>query len=187
MYLHHLESLQPGEWVNGEAINCFMRVLSINARHICFGANPQLIHSVWMTDTWFYDKLTGVERNEVGRVSQIKGYDINNVIRFVRKADLRGIQTVIIPINLSNTHWISVVVDVKTCSIEVADSLHRTHPTVISNISRWVSDTFGIETALTAQQSIIPRQTEDDCGVFCCARTTHAALNLKAVKSLETL
>ena len=36
-----------------------------------------------------------------------------------------------------------------------------------------------METALTVQQSNIPRQTEDDCGVFCCARTIHAALNLK--------
>jgi len=166
IYLDHLASTLDKTWIHSSALNGFLQVTA-DAGHVCFGGNPKRQHSTWVLDTFFYDLLTGVEREEGGRVTAVAGYQYEKVASWVRKADLTNITSILIPINLNNAHWIAARISVKEGVVEIMDSLCEDHPAELSNVTRWYGEVFGMVNDTTTHcYTNVQKQINDDCGVY---------------------
>eukprot|EP00286_Rhodomonas_abbreviata_P006366 CAMPEP_0181338236 /NCGR_PEP_ID=MMETSP1101-20121128/28530_1 /TAXON_ID=46948 /ORGANISM="Rhodomonas abbreviata, Strain Caron Lab Isolate" /LENGTH=342 /DNA_ID=CAMNT_0023448955 /DNA_START=146 /DNA_END=1171 /DNA_ORIENTATION=- len=180
IHLSNLMTLRENRWVDSVGLNGLLQAIALQAPHICFGSNPSRHHTTWIADTFFYDKLTRVVRDEHGAVVRVDGYEYEQVARYVRKADLTSIRQVLIPINLNNTHWILARLDVKGKRVEILDSMHQLNPTVYVNMIRWMAETFGMNAGeITETSMLVDRQIIDDCGIFVGLGVIQQALGIR--------
>ena len=172
-------SLAGGGWLESDAINIFFQVImSLN--------DTQLHPPVYCCSTFFYTKLM-----ESG------SYTYRNVARWTRRVRLDTFSKILIPINLSNTHWILGVIDLiqgKVCGYDsnggrsvsvieplrryLADEVSNKSLTISSNVSQWPLEMV----------SGIPQQNNcNDCGVFTSAFALHLALEMPFTFSAQDM
>lgn len=159
-----LRCLQPREWLNDEVINFYMELLKErNQRPHSKGYRPQCA----FFNTFFWTKLT------------LEGYTYKNVQRWTRrsKTDIFQHDLVMIPINISNTHWALGVLNISAKSIEYWDSMGSgVSRHFFQSMRRYLADELWdkkeTEMDFEGWGDILPNaphQTNGyDCGMFLC-------------------
>jgi hypothetical protein len=116
------------------------------------------------------------------RMSQ-NGYDYNGVRRWPTRAgvDIASLDLVMMPVNLSNFHWVLAAVDLRHREFVYFDSMYGPDSTnVLSMLRRWLADEIKDKHGDELVQAMdidswrfidrpcyLPRQTDDgSCGVF---------------------
>jgi len=121
--------------------------------------SPQA-RAVWIGDTFTYGTDVDVpRRTRRARIPRLRGID------------LASMEALVLPINLENTHWITVIVWVREGRIQVVDSLGGTHARVANRVRKWLKEiqaSQGIPvTHWDLEYCATPRQRNGvDCGVF---------------------
>jgi hypothetical protein len=127
----------------------------------------------WFASTFFFAKLLNDENDR---------YEYNNVRKWTRKIDIFSADKVLIPINLTNTHWTMLVFYMLLKEIHYYDSMSGNGDRYINYGLRWLADEImdkkGIaidinEWTQFQQEVHVPQQHNGyDCGMFVlmCAR-----------------
>ncbi|ETO25259.1 Ulp1 protease [Reticulomyxa filosa] len=165
--------LQPRIWLNDEIINYYAAMLG--KRNRTRFENKQCECSVVLMNSFFYTKLAG------------SGYKFSNVSRWTKPAQLQkrcfskkvntifDLHKVIIPINMSNTHWVCACINIAEKRFEFYDSMGSDGKQFYEIFKRYVEDEIK-DKKLEIKYNWnhyhlkgIPRQNNAyDCGVFTC-------------------
>jgi Ulp1 family protease len=153
--------LKPGVWLNDEVINFYSNILlehNNSQRH-----SKKKYHYL---NTNFYAMLT-------------LNYSLNflNGDAFVRSIDVFSKKKLFIPINIANTHWVLVVVNIQEKTIHYYDSLYAkgNGSLFCGNILKWIEHLAHKKKVVYDEREWrifegakgIPQQNNgNDCGVF---------------------
>ncbi len=110
MTINKFKSLAPEKWLNDEVINFYFNMLTEACNHHKLG-----IHCF---SSFFFIKLL-VEKN---------GYHFNKVKRWTKKIDIFALNKIFIPVNITNTHWGLVLIDIVLKTIIYFDSFRHSGP-----------------------------------------------------------
>eukprot|EP00961_Rhodomonas_salina_P096734 1301071-Rhodomonas_salina.3 len=163
--LNHLATLQPGRWVHSSLLSAWHSLIANNALHVCFASQLLPIHTVWILDTGSYDQLAGVSRDDTGLILNHKGFSKTHATRLVRGKNMKNVSRVVIPINLSNSHWISVGFDCESGTWTIYDSLGGQHSAVEQHLRFLTEVAFGKQEP-RVEYTEMKSQLDNDCGVF---------------------
>jgi len=100
-----MECLQPGEWLNDEVINNFLRLVQNESKG-----------TLWCVSTYFWPKLS------------TEGYD--GVSRWATRSsvDIRKLSAILVPFNVDDEHWSLAEVNLERRKIRYMCSLGRPPP-----------------------------------------------------------
>ena len=100
-----IQTLADGAWLNDEVINFYVSLIAERSKNSC---DLPKVHSF---SSFFYTQLSK------------KGYD--GVRRWAKRAkvEIAKMDYVLIPVNISNTHWVLSVINLKKKRFEYYDSL----------------------------------------------------------------
>ena len=165
-----LLTLKESTWLNDEVINFYMHML-LNRDCKLSEQNNTMLRS-WFTTTNFFVKLLD------GRGQ----YHYNSVRKWTKHFDIFSADKILIPINITNTHWTLLVFYVLLKEVHYSASMSREGDRYIKNGLRWLADEImnkkGIAIDINEwkryqQEDHVPQQNNGyDCGMFVlmCAR-----------------
>ena len=148
-----LRTLRPGQWVNDEVINFFLKMLT--QRTELEPAQSQ----TYIASTLLYAKLT------------TNGYDFSRVKRWTRGWASHP-KRVIVPLHIHGDHWVAAFIDLEHRTFEYYDSLVGDDgQSIYANLMRWLGDVGAVSPEEKAQfhfhQTVEPTQYNFfDCAVF---------------------
>lgn len=154
-----IQKLRNFEWLNDECINSYMAVLAERSKKNSHLPDCHFFNS------FFYMYLS------------TNGYNYEKVKNWTKNVDIFTKNKVIIPVNLSNTHWTLAVINFDTKCFEYYDSLGNSNFECLERLRRYIKDQYrtkhGGEYDLSEWRDMypkdIPHQTNgSDCGVFVC-------------------
>lgn len=148
--------LLPGQWLNDEIINSYLQLLVTKAK--------QKGLKVACIRTTLHEKLL----NE----------GVDSVKRWGRDMKYHKCDIVIVPINVSNIHWILVVVDIKQEQMRFYDSFHTPGRLYCQRIKEFFEQYFLLYAgndnidvtrwSMQDVQSFKAQPNRFDCGVYVC-------------------
>lgn len=191
--------LKPGVWLNDEVINFYMKLIlkrsdeAITKRANARAAKKRIalneytqpedkiadqalvkelnkiwngIWNCWTCTSFFYTKL------------ETKGY--SGVRQWTRKVDLFTKDVILLPINISSTHWVCACINMRKCRFEYYDSMRSRPRGVFEQLKRYLLSEYEDKRKGSAgpllldgwdcyvsQQSPL-QENAFDCGVFAC-------------------
>ena len=164
--------LKTQTWLNDEIINLYMKLLDNLDSELCqFDSSRKRKRTLFFSTFFMFCLLIRdgqYQYDQVKRWTKSRRID-NNIFEY---------KQVIIPINLSNTHWILIYVDISEKTVISADSMGSNGRSTVYTraVMRWVADEHAarqipFDTTSWTQKSLraneYPRQDNDfDCGVF---------------------
>jgi len=153
-----IRRLLPYNWLDDEAINGQVTLMQARNDHTV-AANPSAPKHYYF-NSFFYTKL-----RHAGE------YSYHVVQRWSRSVDVLAMDKIFMPVNITQTHWILVVVEKGPGTVRVYDSFAAEYPVVTESIERWLVDEanfYGSETQRWTVEHPKCRLQEncDDCGVF---------------------
>ena len=162
--------LVPNQWLNDECINGMATLMQMrNERTVA--ADPSAATHYFFS-SFFYTKLWhGWE------------YSYDMVQRWTQKFDSLAYDKIFFPINITNCHWILVVMDKGAGTISVYDSLGGEHPIIGASIKRWALDEADYYNKSAQAWSVRhawsrSQENSDDCGVFMVQNMNYIAMGL---------
>ncbi|KAL7518398.1 hypothetical protein ACHAWX_003230 [Stephanocyclus meneghinianus] len=172
-----MQRLQPGQWLNDEIINYFLKnCLAKRDEKLC-AAQPGRKRSHFFNSYFVQTMFDEKNQNPTLRGK----YAYKNVKRWSKKVpgkDIFNLKYIICPINLDNMHWTSAVIFMEEKKIQYYDSLGGTDRTKLEGLLQYVKDEWkvkkGEEMDASAWRLVgctpdTPRQLNGyDCGVFTC-------------------
>ena len=162
-------TLREGGWVNDEVINFYIQLLKERDTALCSKLDFRR-PSHYFTSL-FISKLLNLGPKGSGI------YEYPGVRAWTKKVDVFAMDMLFIPINIENSHWTLVVVNVQKCEIHYYDSLNRSEDKYLEAVQRWLHDEAkdkdkSYNAALWkhySRESSVPQQQNGfDCGVFLC-------------------
>ena len=169
--------LKPGTWLNDEVINLFFGLLKLRDQALINSgeqivSGEQLVERSHFFSTQFYTNY------------DTQGYD--SVCRWTRKFDIFEMNKVFVPVNISNRHWILIVVYMENRKIQVYDSLGAGGFEYAKKVEKYF---IREEVEKKGQQSVdwdvlvttknTPTQVNGcDCGVFMCMFAYYISRNM---------
>lgn len=164
--LESLNTLNSKCWVNDEIINTYLTQV--------WHQSPLRLESNHVFSSFFYTKL---ERNGFNSVASWTFSRRKNPINLFLK------KRILIPINISNTHWILGCVDIPRREIWIICSLHRTWSKQAEIVWGYLNQEHGriynkelikSEWKLFPLVNFLPHQgNQHDCGVWVCIIGCH--------------
>ena len=127
----NLRTLKPGNWLNDEVINAYLRLVDANLEM----SNP----SVRLVNTYFLQETISNKLNQT------------KIMRILsrKRIDVKSLSRLFVPINTNNTHWSFAVIDFDKNSIVYHDSLGK------GNIS-FKNDLLGLASLLQSERNCSP-------------------------------
>jgi len=168
---HDMRTLRPGAWMNDEVVNMFG--LIAKAWSLQRPGSPK----VYMPYTHFWTKLSGDKAGV---------YDFPGVSRWTTRAkvDIFACDFVVVPRNVSNSHWACVVLDMRARTATYLDSLGASGADACATVLRWVADEHADKKGAALDMrgwrvfgtpATLPRQRNGiDCGAFLCLNLYYA-------------
>jgi hypothetical protein len=182
--------LRPGAWLKDEVINMYLTLLcqrhARRADMVAKSAGEVLPPTLHIWNTFFFAKLTEdacvVDGATGARVIAERNYCFANVARWTVRAsvDVAATDVIIVPVNLSNTHWALAALWPAQRRILYADSLGGGRGAlaarIVSVLGRWHDDECA-DKRLAAPRAGEPwaathvplqplQDNSYDCGVF---------------------
>jgi len=164
------ERLVPNKWLNDECINGMATLMQMrNERTVA--ADPSA-PTHYFFSSFFYTKLWHGWQYS---------YDI--VQRWTQNFDALSYDKIFFPINITNCHWVLVVMDKGAGTITVYDSLGGEHPVIGASIKRWALDEADYYNTPARVWSVRhawcrSQENSDDCGVFTVQNMNYIAMGL---------
>ena len=136
-----MQRLQPGQWVNDEIINYFLKnCLAKRDEKLC-AAQPGRKRSHFF-NSYFVQTLFDEKNNN----PSLRGrYSYKNVKRWSKKVpgkDIFNLRYIFCPINLDNMHWTSAVIFMEEKKIQYYDSLGGTDRVKLEGLLEYVKDEY---------------------------------------------
>ena len=165
--------LRPGGWLNDAILNAYCQGLLME-RQTREGTRRQWPRCA-IFSTFFYTRLCNSDR--LG-----DAYDYNGVRRWTRSVNVFELDRVLVPINLSNTHWTLALIEPHSRKLTYYDSMGGTGKGVLQTLRRWLCDEAMDKLQLRIDEQAwtltvpksVPLQTNgNDCGVFVAAFAEH--------------
>jgi Ulp1 family protease len=159
---HSIKTLQPGQWINDECINAYMKLLE---NRVSIENRPD---RPYFFNSFFYAKY--MNPNEGGH-DGVKTWTTKRE----GKADLFTRSAVIFPINNNNVHWTLAVAHMKHKCIVYYDSMGATGKEVVGNLFRYLEQEHLARKSIPLEDGwriayttdTIPQQNNcHDCGAF---------------------
>ena len=146
------DTAQRDKWLDDDSMNGYMKIIVAQTR--------TATHRIAAFSSFFYAKL----------FADAKTYDYSQVERWYQKENVCSLDTVLIPINLLNSHWVFAVIRVQQRIVEYRDSMPGTHgQEVFNNLVRYMKDKCKKTSPWTFRDisASVPRQNNGyDCGVY---------------------
>ncbi|KAA8496817.1 Ubiquitin-like-specific protease ESD4 [Porphyridium purpureum] len=133
--------LRGSSWLNDELVNSYVALL--NARNAarreenasCGHNSRPCVQRVYCFTSFFYARLNATKA----------GYDYDGVRRWTTRAkvDVLSTDILLIPVNLGNTHWVLVSINMRRQSIHYLDSMSSPDSLssfVMASLARWLDD-----------------------------------------------
>ncbi|CAG8630996.1 16112_t:CDS:2 [Dentiscutata erythropus] len=156
------ELLDPWTWLSSDHINAYFSML--NTKY------PQ----IYVFPSYFYTKLTANQE-----------YNYEGVRRWTKRTCIFDKETVFIPINFSDSHWVLAVLRMHQRKIEIWDSLGGQHhkKSINENINQYLRDEYrdkkrckNVKTKefeewpvkVKFRRGKTPQTDANSCGVFIC-------------------
>lgn len=139
-----LQTLAPGQWLNDEIINYFLKnCLAKRDENLCKkqpGRKRSHFFNSFFVQTMFDEKNNN---------PSLRGkYNYKNVKRWSKKVpgkDVFNLKYIICPINLDNMHWTSAVIYMEEKRIQYYDSLGGTDRTKLDGLLSYLKDEYRIK------------------------------------------
>lgn len=131
--------LRQGTWLNGQIIDIFL--------YSVYRSMPAT-HTFLFSDV--YVRLIGVrvQTDSNGRGRHVEdGYDSENIMRYMQSLSLNQLQRdIILPINISMTHWILGIISPSRERLYVIDSMASSsgHPRVEQNLLQFYNECYAL-------------------------------------------
>lgn len=143
------QRLKSKGWLNDTIIDAYMKLLGQKYDRVHFCSN------------FFYTKLTEV------------GENYEKINRWFKNVDIKSKKMIIFPVNIQNSHWTLLLIDIQGKTISYLDSYGDTGSTATKTILKWfkqyckTKDISIIEDEWTSKNIQVPSQHNcSDCGVF---------------------
>ena len=107
MTVAKIRCLRPRTWLNDEVINFYLSMLQSDLNQCAVGQGK-----IYSFSTFFMVRL--LENNT---------YKYANVARWTKRVDIFSFERVFIPININNTHWTLIVIDITMKTIIYYDAM----------------------------------------------------------------
>ncbi len=170
---HDLLRLRPGGWLSDAVLNAYCQHLLMERQLRESSRRPW--PRCYIFSTFFYTRLLsgGHDRDT---------YDYAGVRRWTRCVDVFSFDRLLVPINLSNTHWALAMIEPHHLRLVYYDSLGGTGKGVLQTLLRWLQDEARdkqhkrIDTSAwkLTKPTMLPLQSNgNDCGVFAAAYAEH--------------
>jgi sentrin-specific protease 1 len=172
-----MQCLQPGEWLNDEAIHYFYVMLTKRDEELCkLDPNRKRSH---FFKSFFMTKLL----NEGNADPELDGkYDYKNVKRWSKKVpgkDIFKLDKIFFPINQGRMHWMCAMIDMTKKKIYMYDSMGSNGMHYLKSLFQYIQDEHMAKKGvplpdvdkweLIGHQPGTPCQRNGyDCGVFTC-------------------
>jgi len=209
LYGADFAQLDGERWLGGEVMNSFVALINDRDQKARRSRNSVVVRSVSvglatvvprtrMMSTYFFSRLA----------PRLIHYNYDGVRKWGAKIglNLEAVDRIIVPVHVSNTHWLLVVIDVAERVFLFYDSLALSDTHGIVNIlRRWLRDEvsarlgsdlasrWNVEDWRTDLDTPLPRQTDGgSCGVFvlaaadCFALGTPLSFTQRDVRTLRT-
>ena len=172
-----MQSLLPGQWLNDEVINYFLKNCLSNRDVKLCAKHPGRKRSHFF-NSFFLQNLFDEKNDSPSLQGQ---YDYSNVKAWGAKVpggDVFDLQYIVCPINVKNRHWASIVVFMEEKRIQYYDSLGQTDWQKLGGILRYLKDEHtnkkgrdldADKWSLVRCTSNTPRQTNGECHYFAIA------------------
>ncbi|KAF8822934.1 Ulp1 protease family, C-terminal catalytic domain-containing protein [Cardiosporidium cionae] len=177
----HLQCLLPHGWLNDEIINFYMSMLQ--ERNSLQVKVDDSALKCWLFNTFFFQKMMNDNNEGTYSYDAVKEFDPDRWTRR-KKVDIFSMDMIIVPINISQSHWILGIVDMRKSHrcISLYDSLHGTNERWFTTIRNYLQDEHldkkgiplkNIEdwkypSNFTSEKGTPSQENTYDCGVFLC-------------------
>jgi len=171
-----LRTLRSGAWLNDDMINAYLKLVHAQADSVRNGMGMQPLRA-HVFSTFFMKKL------------KIMGYSYTDVRRWTRNVDIFALDTILVPINIGQGHWVLAVINMGEKRFEYFDPYHGDGSSYLCLLRRYLQDEHkdkkGADLDLSEWKDVhwgpkcIPSQTNGvDCGVFLCQFARAIMLNI---------
>ena len=181
-----LQRLAPGNWLNDETINLYMRLLQDRDTKIHRREDAAKFPKCHFFTTFFLPKL----------YKDSGAYDYNGVRRWTMPARLKAIgqsrssildvDKIIVPVNQGGIHWTVAVIDLQKKRFEYFDSLGGEDHECLDSLAQYLRDEFQnkraedrpdiLDWARVFPKNIPQQRNGIDCGVFLSMFASHLAV-----------
>jgi len=160
LQLEDFHLTMPGQWFNEELVNGYVELLRVRQLRLSSGMNPKP-HYIFF-NSFFYESL--VKKGK---------YDDTAVQRSTRKEVVLKDMKILIPVNITLTHWFLMVVVPAEARIELYDSLGVGSLSMGKHVARWAREEAAVHGLPVREWSVVrmacrKQENPDDCGVFMC-------------------
>jgi len=150
--------------MHDEAMNAYISLLV--RREATWAAVDQRPLRFHFFNTFFFTTLTS---------GRDEAYNYESVARWSRDIDFKKYETVLIPINVANIHWLLAVVHPQRRVVDTYDSLGSASDWMLQCIVQWGQDdarTYGHPRGRWRKHKVRCRKQDNgkDCGVFVLKR-----------------
>jgi hypothetical protein len=155
----NISTLQNTRWLNDEVVNAYLRLLD-------YVLEGQKGGKRRVVNSFFYPMVIG------------KGAEKSKILRLLskRKIDVKTIDQLYIPVNVSNTHWCFLIIDFAALSVIFCDSLKKkSFPTneeyILEFANTLLKERGGLAssqlfTSIKVNRDFPVQNNHYDCGVF---------------------
>lgn len=163
---HDIRKLEPGQWLNDEVINFYMKLIekrsseAFQRRNQAREARKRLEHNSYTDGIPDHAVIDGTRLTDIALVRAAKkkwngiwnvhvfnsffyeklskgGY--SGVRQWTRKVDIFTKDKVLIPINVGQMHWTCAAINLRDCRFEYYDSMHTRNPRVFTYLADYLA------------------------------------------------
>lgn len=151
----------PREWVNDELTNAYGELIMMR-------------EAVWMAEEGRQRRLICLSSHLYSYLMSgaRAAYNFPAVARWTKKVqDVFSLESIMVPVNLHNAHWMLAIVHPASSSIEIFDSLGVPDANIGKQLSRWASDEAKSRKVsprkwTVSEEKCRQQENGDDCGVM---------------------
>jgi sentrin-specific protease 1 len=136
-----MQSLRPGQWLNDEVINYFLKNCLARRDEMLCAREPGRRRSHFF-NSFFVQTMFDEKNND----PRLRGrYNYKNVRRWSKKVpgkDIFKLKYILCPINLDNMHWTSAVIFMEDKRIQYYDSMGGTDRAKLEGLLEYVKDEY---------------------------------------------
>ena len=131
-----MHRLQPGEWLNDEAIHYFYVMLSKRDEELC-RLDPKRKRSHFFK-SFFMTKLLNEGNADPSKDGQYEYKNVKRWSKHVPGKDIFKLDKIFFPINQGRMHWMCAMVDMTEKRIEMYDSMGSSGMSYLKSLFRYI-------------------------------------------------
>ena len=163
--VQNLMTLLPQGCLAGDVLNAFGAAIQERFGNCSFGTANKRDADVHIMNTFWFQRMWTERNAEAGRFTSIKGWTKSLAVNTLAK--------LIVPVNLSNVHWITLVLDKSRGTVFWFDSMNGDYTDMARLLMEWWNYHGGTKHSTPSvrfrlKAGVVPTQLpgSNDCGIF---------------------